>query len=71
MNDLRNDEEGLVTTERVAIVLWKLINGECLTTAEIAGAVSLKPDSARRMMNKISRKWPVVQIDGKWELVRK
>lgn len=40
----------LIPTERVAIVVWLLRDGKRLSTADVAGAVSLSHDGAYKML---------------------
>lgn len=57
----------LVTTERVAIVVGRIMLGKRMTTREIAEYVALSPSGAWRMMDKIGRVLPIRQVDDVWE----
>lgn len=56
----------LVTTERVAKVTERLVQGGTVTTEEIARQYEIHPETARVMLCKISRVLPVVEEDGHW-----
>ncbi|MCB0049839.1 MAG: hypothetical protein M9936_14315 [Caldilinea sp.] len=62
------DRSESVTTERVAIVAWRLANGGALTTAEAAHLVSITPAGARAMLDKLSRVLPIFEDGGRWRL---
>lgn len=54
---------------RAAAVSLALLNGEQMTTAEIAAFVELSHSGAWRLMVNLSIELPIVQIDGKWQRV--
>lgn len=56
------------TTERVAKVAWRLSTGGALTTAEAAQLAGITARGAWRMLDKLSRVLPIVQVDGVWRL---
>ena len=58
--------EDLITTERVAVVVYRLMLGERLTTAAVADLTGISWSGAYYMMTKISRVAPVVQCSGHW-----
>lgn len=71
MGLLMVQESELIPTERVAIVVWRLRDGESLSTAEVALAVGLTNSGAWRLLQKLSRVLPVYQTDsGLWEMVQ-
>ena len=59
--------EEMVTTERVAIVVYRLVSGQRGTTADIAEWVGLTRFGAWDMLSRISRVLPVAIIDGCWQ----
>jgi hypothetical protein len=57
-----------IPTERVAIAVFWLMQGNRLTTAEIARLTGLTPSGAWYMLQKICRVLPVSLSDsGEWE----
>ena len=69
MNDLflLENTEDMVTTERVAIVVSRLVAGHKGTTADIAEWVGLTRFGAWDMLSRISRVLPVSIVDGCWQ----
>lgn len=63
------DSEEYIPTERVAIIVWRLRDGEQLSTAEIAAAVGLNLRAAQYMMAKLSRVLPLRYHNGLWEIM--
>jgi hypothetical protein len=59
-------EEELVTTERVGVVVYRLMRGEAATTLEIATWTGLTRTGAWLMMEKLSRVLPLAQVEGRW-----
>lgn len=56
------------TTERVAMVAWRLVHGGALTTAEAAQLAGIGYHGARAMLDKMSRVLPIFEDDGQWRL---
>lgn len=69
-----DDEDELITTQRVALVVHHLgVLGETLTTRQIATLVGVSYHGARKMLEKISCARgrdglgiPLVELDGRW-----
>ena len=59
--------DDMVTTERVAIVVHRLVSGQRGTTADIADWVGLTRFGAWDMLSRISCVLPVAIIDGCWQ----
>lgn len=57
------------TTERVTVVVVKLLFGEQLTTAEIASLTGMSWHGANSLMLRISRVLPIVKINKIWTVV--
>lgn len=51
----------LCTTERVAIVAYRLAIGEQLTTSDVANLIGISHCGAWEMLNKLSRVLPIAQ----------
>lgn len=64
-----DDGDDTVTTERVAIVQYRLDNNDSGSTAQIAAWVGLSRQAAWEMLTKMSRVVPIVAIDGRWQRV--
>lgn len=63
----RRTRDETIPTERIGMVVYILMDrrGEKFTTAELSRAVDIQHHSAFRMLQKLSRKLPIVQdIDG-------
>jgi hypothetical protein len=69
MPDPELDE--LITTERVALVVYRLTLGGRYTTNDIAEMTGITYQGAAYMMAKISRMVPVVRWGGKWLIAPK
>lgn len=52
--------------ERAALITFQILEGQKMTTSEIAAHVGVTWLGAYRMMEKISRVVPVVQEDAVW-----
>lgn len=67
------ETDSLVTTERVAIVAWKLAAGASPTTSEIAAMVGISRSGAWEMMSRLSRVLPIHQVRNgrrlEWHIV--
>lgn len=61
--------DDMVTTERVGIVVSRLMDGESGTTMEIAGWIGLQHSSTWQMLDKLSRVLPIVFVDGHWKFL--
>ena len=59
----------LIPTERVGLVVWRLWHRRALTTVEIAQLAGVTRAGAWTMMNKLSRKLPIVWMNGKWIVI--
>lgn len=70
MDGIDEDDE-MVTTERVGVVVWLLARGHTFTTAEVAKISGLTTQGAWLMLSKLSRKLPLVQIGAYWRLLEK
>lgn len=70
MDGIDEDDE-MVTTERVGVVVWLLGRGHTFTTAEVAKISGLSAQGAWLMLSKLSRKLPLVQIGAYWRLLEK
>lgn len=57
-------------TERVAIVVMDLMNGEEYTTAEVAELAGLSKAGAWLLMSRLCRVIPITQVDHKWQMLR-
>jgi len=64
----------MVTTQRVATVLWALVQGRELTNAEAAEMAGVTSEGARMMLGRISEVWPLYNFrkDGRdvWTVLR-
>lgn len=58
-------------TERVAVVVMELLNGEEMTTREVAELVGINRGGAYIMLTKISRVTPIYCEKGRWKLLRR
>lgn len=56
---------------RTIAVVVSFINGERLTTRQIADKFDISMRTAQRMMERISWLLPIVRIDGVWQMVSK
>ena len=62
-------DDELIPTERVGLVVWRLWHRRSLTTVEIAELAGVTRAGAWTMMDKLSRKLPIVLVDGVWRVV--
>ena len=58
--------EDWTTTERVAWVTYHLCHGETLTARQVALSTDISPEGARWMLCSMSRRIPILVIDGAW-----
>ncbi len=58
--------EEMVTTERVAIVVWLLSNGRAMSTAEVAGITGITHGGAWRLLARLCRVLPLTLEDNVW-----
>ena len=59
-----------VTTERVALVAWRLAQGRAMSTRQVAELTRLTRFGAWQMMQLVARVLPVYQDDdGQWRAV--
>ena len=59
----------MVTTERVALVVYLLSQGGRLRTADVARMTDMTPQGARRMLNAMCTVLPLTYADGEWFLI--
>ena len=59
-----------ITTERAAMVVWMLVNGQTPSTAEVASILGMSRQGAHAHLSKIARVVPIVLDDGRWQLVQ-
>lgn len=59
----------LVVTERAGYIVYLLMRGKTLTTAEIANVLGMTPNGAWQLMSRLSRKVPLRQDLGYWFIV--
>jgi hypothetical protein len=57
------------TSERVAVVVWRLAQGEALTTQQAAQLAHLGSAGAWALLSRASRAIPITLIDGVWRAV--
>lgn len=62
-------EDELIPTERIGLVVWRLWHRRALTTVEIAELAGVTRAGAWAMMDKLSRKLPIVLVDGEWRVI--
>ena len=62
-------ENGYITTERVAILVFTLARGGKVTTGEIAERLEITQNGAWRMLDRMSRVLPIAQERGRWFLL--
>lgn len=60
---------GLTSTERVVLVLMRLLSGSTPTTREVAQLTGLTQEGARKLLLRLCRVVPLTQIEGCWQLV--
>lgn len=65
---MQADDE-LIPTERIGLVVWRLWHRRALTTVEIAELAGVTRAGAWAMMDKLSRKLPIVLVDGEWRVI--
>lgn len=63
-------EDELVATERAAYIVYLLMSGKSLTTAEVAQELGVTHEGARQLMHKVSRRVPIRQELGFWFVVK-
>jgi hypothetical protein len=59
----------LTSTERVVLVLMRLLAGATPTTREVAEFTGLTPHGARKLLLRLCRVVPLTQVEGCWQLV--
>lgn len=59
--------EEMVTTERVAIVVWQLAHGVPMHTVEVAQILGITQQGAWSLLAKLCRVLPVSLEDGTWK----
>lgn len=67
MDDLRID--GMLPTERIAVVVWGLAQGKSYTTTEIMEATGLTRFGAYKLACRISRVIPLYQDGKHWRVL--
>lgn len=60
------EDDEMVTTERVALVVWQIANGNSLSTADVAKMLCITHSGAWRLLAKLCRVLPVSMTDGVW-----
>lgn len=71
MNELQPiSEDEFVATERAAYIVYLLMTGKTLTTAEIATELGTTYNGAWRLMQKVSRRVPVRHDLGFWFILK-
>jgi len=60
------EEREYITTERVAVIVWQLADGEALTTAQVAEIAGISRQGAFQMLQKLARVIPILCFDGEW-----
>lgn len=66
MDGIKHPTEEYVPTERSAMIVFFLMQGSRLSTAEIARLTGLTPQGAWNMLQKICRVVPLYQEGGVW-----
>ncbi len=61
--------QGLTSTERVVLVLMRLLSGATPTTREVADLTGLTTEGARKLLLRLCRVVPLTQIEGCWRLL--
>lgn len=62
-------QDEFIPTERIALVVYLLAQGECFTTRQIANRVGITPDGASLLLRKASRVIPLAEYRGVWSLL--
>ncbi len=62
-------DNDLVTTERIGLIVWLLGRGHTFTTLEVAHITGLSRRGAAAMMDKLSRKIPLINSQARWQLL--
>jgi len=62
-------DDELIPTERIGLVVWQLWHQRALTTVEIAELAGVTRAGAWAMMDKLSRKLPIVLTNGTWHVI--
>lgn len=60
---------GLTSTERVGLVLMRLLSGSTPTTREVAELTGMTPHGARKLLLRLCRVVPLTQVEGCWQLI--
>ena len=58
-----------IVTERVAVIVWKIAQGQVYTTAEIAVICGLTWDGAYKLMCRVSRVLPIYLDNAQWKSI--
>lgn len=67
---MSSEEDGeLTVTERVGVVVTLLNHGHSFTTFEVAKIAGLSYSGAWRMMDRLSRKLPLVLVNARWRML--
>jgi hypothetical protein len=61
-----NEEDDLITTERVTIIAWELALGGTVTPQSVSEMTGISTNGAWRMLTKMSRVRPIVEENGCW-----
>lgn len=60
------EREDLVVTERAAYIVYLLMRGKTLTTAEIAAELGMTHSGAWQLLQKVARRVPIRQDLDYW-----
>jgi hypothetical protein len=60
---------GLTSTERVVLVLMRLLGGATPTTREVAELTGMTNEGARKLLLRLCRVVPLTQVEGCWQLI--
>ena len=63
---MKQTQEDYIPTERIALVVFWLVQGSQLTTGDIARLAGISQQGAWSMMQKICRVLPLYQENGLW-----
>ena len=67
---LVTEDKAVGTTERVALVVYHILEGAEMTTAEVAALSGLKTwEGAERMLDRASRVVPITKYESRWRRV--
>lgn len=64
-----SDRLDVTPTERAAIVTRELMSGKALTKNDVAELTECEPDSAYRVLCRLSRVLPLCEDGGRWSLL--